>query len=343
VVLAKDLIRKAPKFLGDVVAGRRPISDAKGIVEYLREREKTLVNLEITSRCNTSCTCCMRDPEVLGFSTNLIMSTEDVARILDAYAPSEVQAVLLGGSESLLHPEFFTVLEMVGRRFPLKQVDLYTNGIVLSNEPRTLARLAGSGIGSVTFSVQGARQETVSRLQPGVSLEGNLAAADYLRKNSDTSLWVNYVVQEANVDEMLEFVDLIGDSGFGGISFITYNAIDFAEGPYDYESEWKRMDLAERLQAAHAKAARLGLHTAHASDLCSCGLNMDIIRADGSIQMCPGPSSSEFLVGNVFDEGVAAVASRKKRELKRVTRSLQMGPVPAMCTACAIRRYHVLP
>ena len=342
-VLAQDLLAKTPKFIGDVVMGRRSATDARGIIEYQLARRKTLVNLEITSRCNTSCKCCMRDPEILGFSTNLTMSTEDVERILDSYTPSEVQAVLLGGSESLLHPEFFPILEMVGQRFPLKQVDLYTNGIVLSREPETLARLADSGIGSVTFSVQGARQETVSRLQPGVSMEGNLASASYLHKNSDASLWVNYVVQEANVDEMLEFVDLIADSGFSGVSFIPYNAIDFADGTYDYESEWQRMNLAERLQTARERATEHGLHMAHASDLCSCGLNMDIIRTDGSVLLCPGPSSREFFIGNVFEEGIATVSTRKKRRLKKVTRALQMGAVPPMCTACAIRRYHVLP
>jgi radical SAM protein with 4Fe4S-binding SPASM domain len=341
-VLAKDLMRKAPKFLGDVVTGKRPITDAKGILEYQLTRRKTLVNLEITSRCNTSCKCCMRDPEILGFPTNLNMSLEQVKQILDSYDPAQVQAVLLGGSESLLHPEFFTILEMIGERFTLSHSDLYTNGIVLAREPDTLGRLAESGIGSVTFSVQGARQETVSRLQPGVSMEGNLASAKYISENSDTSLWVNYVVQEANVDEMLEFVDMIADSGFSGVSFIPYNAIDFAD-EYDYEAEWKRMNLAERLIEARERATQYGLHMAHASDLCSCGLNMDIVRADGSIQLCPGPSSSKYLIGNVFEEGVAAVSARKRRQLKKVTRALQTGSVPDMCNACAIRSYHVLP
>jgi len=342
-VLAKDLLRKAPKFLGDVVTGKRPISDARAIVDYQRERKKTLVNLEITSRCNTSCACCMRDPEILGFPTNLNMSVEQVKKILDSYDPADVQAVLLGGSESLLHPEFFTILDMIGERFTLGHSDLYTNGIVLAREPETLKRLAESGIGSVTFSVQGARQETVSRLQPGVSMEGNLTSATYISENSGTTVWVNYVVQEANIDEMLEFVDMIADSAFSGISFIPYNAIDFACGEYDYEAEWKRMNLTDRLLEVHERAARYDLHMAHASDLCSCGLNMDIIRADGSVQLCPGPSSSTFLIGNIFEEGVDAVTARKKQQMKKVTRSLQLGSIPNMCEACAIRSYHILP
>jgi hypothetical protein len=98
VKITRDSIGRAPSFVRDVAMGRRPATDAVRIVRDHFATGKTLVDIEITSHCNTSCKCCLRDARVIGFSTNLTMSPEDVARILDSYKPSSVRAIQLSGN-----------------------------------------------------------------------------------------------------------------------------------------------------------------------------------------------------------------------------------------------------
>ena len=339
---AKEAIRKAPGVFVDLVAGRRSMADIRGALDYQRVLRKTLINLEITNMCNTHCRCCMRDPQVMGVSTRCKMSLDEVAQILDAYRPQDVQAVLFGGGESLLHPDFFTLVEMVQSRFSGVPIGLFTNGIVLAKDRDSVERVAASGIDSVSFSIQGARQATVTSLQPGVSIDGVIAAANYIGGNSAAGLWASYVVQDENVDEMLEFVDLIGPSAFSGVSFIPYNAADFEDGEVDYEGRWQETGIWAKMEAARLRAADYGLQVTPVDGLCSCSPNMDIIRANGAMQICPGNSRLAYHAGNVFAEGVPAVRARKKRELKKAMRSLHSTSASPMCEACSVKGYDLL-
>ena len=336
---AREAMGRAPRVLVDLVAGRRSLADIRGALEYQRSERKALINLEITNRCNTRCRCCMRDPIVMGVSTNAFMGVQQVEHILDAYRPQDVRAILFGGGESLLHPDFFVILEMVRRRFPETPVDLYTNGIVLSEDQECLERLVASGIDSVSFSLQGARQETVSALQPGVSVDGVLAAADYIGENCGAGLWASYVVQDENVDEMVEFVDLIGPSAFKGVSFIPYNAADFEDEGVDYETMWASMGLWAKMDVARDRAAAYDLLLTPVSGLCSCSPNMDIIRANGAMQICPGNSRVQYHAGNVFAEEVTVVRTRRSRELKVAMKEIRSGRTPRMCIACSVVGY----
>lgn len=340
---SREALKKIPKFAADVLLGRRPLTDARAILDYQQSLKKPLVELEITSRCNTSCRCCTRDPLVVGLPMNLMMSTADVMRILEPYAPSTIRGIALSGSESLLHPAFFDIVEAISQRFPLNQVQLYTNGIVLASDAGVLERVSGLGFESITFSLHGATQDTVSLLQPGVTIAGALAAAKFLSENSSSVLWATFVVQDANVEEIPAFVELIASSGFKGLSFVPYNRSDVNDGPHDYQSEWLRMDLWNRLNAAKAQAAELGVLYASAGGLCSCTDRADIYRANGAVLTCSGNSRAEFVIGNALCEDFSEITARRKRVMKKTLSALDQGRTPAMCTACALRDQQRLP
>ncbi len=343
LMTSRDKLKKIPQFVADVLLGRRPLTDARAILDYQQSLKKPLVELEITSRCNTACRCCTRDPLVVGLPMNLTMSVADVMHILEPYTPSTIRGIALSGSESLLHPEFFEIVESIAQRFPLSQVQLYTNGIVLASDKNTLEKVGDLGFESITFSLHGATQETVSLLQPGVTIEGALTAAEYLSKNSNSVLWATFVVQDANVDEIPAFVELVASSGFRGLSFVPYNRSDVTDDTHDYESEWRGMDLWTKLNAAKARAEELGVLYASAGGLCSCTDRADIYRANGAVLTCSGNSRSEYVVGNALSESFSKIAARRRRVMKKTLAELSAGCTPTMCRACALRDQQSLP
>lgn len=325
-----------------VASGEISLADAVRVGLGRQAPDKVILNLEITSRCNTSCSCCMRDPEVLGIATNINMTLDQVREILDYYETVDLGSILLGGSESLLHPQFFEIVELIGERFPLKHVELYTNGILFSRNRELLERVTALGLGAVTFSLQAATQDKICTLQPGISIEGTLAAARYMRDNSDATLWASYVVQESNLDEVTDFVEMIAGSAFHGISLIPMNRVDFTTDQVDYMDEWAHTGITAALRAGQKRAAELGVRVTPTIDLCSCGMNMDVVRANGVVQLCPGNARAENLIGNVFEEGFDVVRARKNDALHAVVGRLHGDDIPAICRACAIRTYDKL-
>lgn len=328
-------LQRAARFGLNMLMGRRSLSTARSAADYHLARRKPLVQLEITSRCNTACGCCTRDPHVVGVPTNLTMTLPDVRRMLEPYSPSNIRGLALSGSESLLHPEFFGIVDLIGQRFPLDMLTLFTNGIVLSQNRQVLERVGDLKLGSITFSLQGAVQSTVDRLQPGVSIERVVAAAEYLSSRS-CPLWASYVVQRSNVAEMIDFVDAIAAAGFRGVTFLPYNAADAVSGPFDYETEWAGIGFWEMLERAEVRAAEHGILVTPVSELCGCE-GVDVTRATGAVVTCQGNSRVEYTVGNLLVEDYSAIVRRRNRALKAVFRSTRFGRIPKMCAACAIR------
>lgn len=341
--MSDGFISRGVRFAANVVTGQRRLSDVFAVLEYQRSRKKTILNLEVTARCNASCKSCMRDPRVLGIPTNLEMDLSDLNKILDGYSSASLQSVLLGGSESLLHSRFFEIVDEIRRRFPGTPIELYTNGIVLGKRPEVLSALAEANLDAVTFSLHGATERRVAELQPGVSLSSVLSAVDFLSQNCSSTLWVSYVVQDSNVEELADFVELVRGTAFKGISFMPMNDADFTQEPVDYACRWERYHLRQRLEAAREQAERYGLRVTRAIDLCSCGLDMDIFRADGSIQTCPGNSRAETLMGNALKEPIAVVRKAKQKRLRSLTHCLNRGEIPPLCVACAIPQQRELP
>ncbi len=119
------------------------------------------VHLELTYRCNASCTHCFQDRDAAPreLSASEWKAVVDQARALGALT------VNLSGGEAMLSPHFWTVAEHARRRGMALRV--LTNGILLGR--RHVARLAALRPYAVhvsIFSVHAARHDAVTRV-PG--------------------------------------------------------------------------------------------------------------------------------------------------------------------------------
>lgn len=327
------------QFALNLLTGKRSLADARNALAYRAQLRRRLVHLELTSKCNTSCKACYRAGELREYmDTTRTMSVDRLAEVLAHYDPNEIRSFALSGGENLLHPDFFTMVGMIRERFPSQDIQLFSNGLVLAKDRQLLDALCDAPIDSIQFSLHGATQETVSALQPGMSLQDSLETMTYVVENSDIWVSVNFVIQEENIDEMLDFLDLISGTPVKSVLLTPMNYAGHREDPVDYEVLWHKIGLREKWAAASERASELGLSLTRLRDLCGCMDPVDVLTADGSMLLCWGNYLvKKYAVGNVFAERPEDL--RKKPEVVRLRRALKAGRKPSMCSACWIQGY----
>jgi hypothetical protein len=127
--------------------------------------------IECTAACNISCAqaCCAPETGITRTRQAGMLDFDLFARILDEAGPSLVRIDFFNYGEAFLHKRAVEMCERIKARFP--QVYLYTstNGLAL-DEDRS-RRLVHSGIDEVTFSIDGATQESYARYRQRGKLE----------------------------------------------------------------------------------------------------------------------------------------------------------------------------
>lgn len=326
-------------FATELLSGRRSPGDACRAVARKMRSPRRYIHLEITARCNIRCKACYRSgPLREHMDLTSMMSVEQVSSVLTAYSPSDVGGIALSGAESVLHPEFVTVVEMARDRFPDQDLSMWTNGLALSKDSRLLDSVCSLPLDSIGFSLHAATQSTLSRLQPGLSLADNVRTMTHVAENSGAAVSVQYVIQEENVDELVSFVELVAETPVKSVGFTPMNFAGHQEGAVDYEGLWRRIGLRQKWEAAAHRGTELGIDVLTLRDRCLCTDNIDVIAADGSLLPCWGNYLvKKYAVGNVFHENPDDI--RRKPAYRAWREGLRTGRLPEMCSACWIRGY----
>lgn len=143
-------------------AGRHAVAEEFDFGE-MADTEPTLVNIEITTRCNLGCPACARTQLKLH---SHFMSRDNFRRVL-AHLPHAARIVLVGLGEPLMHPEVIDFIKLAvaeGRR-----VGLVTNGMFLDAE--MAQALCQSGLVSITFSIDAVDQTTANLVRIGSDMQ----------------------------------------------------------------------------------------------------------------------------------------------------------------------------
>ena len=196
------------------------------------------LHLEVSSRCNLRCKKC-------GFSwdPSLAASGRDlpwpILARMDEFFAAAVEVHTFGYGEMFLYPELaplVTVLKNHGCR-----LSGITNGVLI--RPADVVWLVACGYDQLTFSIDGATEETMDKLR-GASLAKVLHVLHLIhdekerRKSEFPRIVVNFVAQN---DNFRELPDLARQLGPLGIYFMGVNPLHHffetagAYGPY-YES-----------------------------------------------------------------------------------------------------------
>jgi hypothetical protein len=272
--LRADLNRGGSQFCGDCPL-KLPL--AEGETPPLRSldagRHPGRLFIECTAACNISCfqACCAPETGITRTRQAGMLDFGLFTRVVDEAAPSLGRIDFFNYGETFLHKRAIEMCEYVKSRHP--QVYLYTstNGLAFSEEQ--VRRLVRSGIDEVTFSIDGATQETYERYRQrgrlGVALRNLRAAVDEKKRLGLDVPYLNwrYILFTWNdSDQEMDLArTLAADIGVDRLTWeITDHPEDaysrrFAPGTPDYQrirrETWDDSNLGNALPGATPLAA----------------------------------------------------------------------------------------
>ncbi len=142
--------------------------------------------IECTAACNISCAdaCCAPETGITRTRQAGMLDFDLFTRVVDEAGPALVRIDFFNYGEAFLHKRAVEMCEYIKARFPHIYLFTSTNGLAFSEAQAR--RLVHSGIDEVTFSIDGATEETYARYRRRGRLDvalGNLRAmADEKRR-----------------------------------------------------------------------------------------------------------------------------------------------------------------
>jgi MoaA/NifB/PqqE/SkfB family radical SAM enzyme len=119
--------------------------------------------IECTAACNISCTeaCCAPETGITKTRQTGMLDYDLFTRVVDQAGPGLVRIDFFNYGEAFLHKRAIEMCEYIKSRFPHIYLYTSTNGLMFTED--SARRLARSGIDEVTFSVDGASQESYEK------------------------------------------------------------------------------------------------------------------------------------------------------------------------------------
>jgi len=111
--------------------------------------------------CNLSCyeACCNHENGIHFTRHNRLLSWDTYTKVIDELGPGLRRIDFFNYGESFIHPKAIEMIAYAKSRYPQIYLFTSTNGLLL-NTDKKLEALVESGIDEMTFSIDGARQET---------------------------------------------------------------------------------------------------------------------------------------------------------------------------------------
>ena len=206
------------------------------------------LRISVTDRCNMRCRYCMPEAEYVWLPRESILTFEEIDRLAGIFGGLGVRKVRLTGGEPLLRHDLPTLVRLLARHEPLRDLALTTNGILLARHAEALRT---AGLRRVTVSLDTLRPErmvTFARSgRHAEVLEGIAAAA----AAGFESVKLNAVIIRGhNDDEVLELLEFASSRGIE-IRFIEYMDVGGA-------TRWDMGQVVSQREILEAVAARHG-------------------------------------------------------------------------------------
>lgn len=293
-----------------------------------------------THRCNLRCVGCVHY-ETVGPAD---LSMEFFREILEESAPWAIQYRFCSLGELLLNRDAPEMLRMAGERGI--GCNIMTNGMLVTPELADFL-VRSARIDTFTFSIDGAKAETVERLRRGLRFDRLLSAiasvAEAKKRHGSSAPVVqgNFIAMRESIEELVDLVRLAADVGIEDVN-VNYLMVEGETGLADSlfrHPELQRSVFEEARRVAEETGIVLHLppdiQDGSSRDRCVLPWDTMIIDTDGTARMCY--SSWEESVGNVrTDGGIRAVWNNPVyREVRRTMES--RAPFYRYCEHCGRR------
>ncbi|MDP3945542.1 MAG: GTP 3',8-cyclase MoaA [Lutibacter sp.] len=168
-------------------------------------RKITYLRLAVTDRCNLRCQYCMPAHGIDIVDRKELLSYKEMYRITRVLSELGVNKVRLTGGEPFVRKDFVNFLESLSFNDKLEEINITTNGALISNH---IDKLEAFKINAINLSLDSLQKEKFAKITRRDVFDSVYDTFEKLDKSS-LKLKLNVVVQSGvNTDEIIDFIEL---------------------------------------------------------------------------------------------------------------------------------------
>ncbi len=167
-------------------------------------RQISYLRLAVTDRCNLRCQYCMPAHGIDIVDRKELLTFKEMYRITRVLSELGVNKVRLTGGEPFVRKDFVKFLEMLSFNDKLDEINITTNGALISKH---IAKLEELGINTVNLSIDSLNKENFAKITRRDVFDEVYETLEAL-ENSSMKLKLNAVVQSGvNTHELIDFIE----------------------------------------------------------------------------------------------------------------------------------------
>ncbi len=168
-------------------------------------RQITYLRLAVTDRCNLRCQYCMPAHGIDIVDRKELLTFKEMYRITRVLSELGVNKVRLTGGEPFVRKDFVSFLEMLSFNDKLDEINITTNGALISKH---ISKLEELKIGTINLSIDSLSKENFAKITRRNVFDEVYKTLETLEKSS-LKLKLNAVAQSGvNTHEIIDFIEL---------------------------------------------------------------------------------------------------------------------------------------
>ena len=171
-------------------------------------RQITYLRLAITDRCNLRCQYCMPAHGIDIVDRKDLLTYKEMYRITRVLSELGVNKVRLTGGEPFVRKDFIRFLETLSFNDKLDQINITTNGALISKH---ISKLEELGVNAVNLSLDTLKADKFKQITRRDVFDETIQTLDKLLASKLTIKLNIVILPGVNTDEILDFIELTKD------------------------------------------------------------------------------------------------------------------------------------
>ncbi|WBX73760.1 GTP 3',8-cyclase MoaA [Tenacibaculum pacificus] len=211
-------------------------------------RQISYVRLAVTDRCNLRCQYCMPAHGIDIVPRKELLTYKEMYRLIRVLTELGVNKVRLTGGEPFVRKDFMSFLEMLSYNDLLDEINITTNGALISEHIETLEKL--DKVKNINLSLDSLNTDKFAKITRRDVFPEVYKTFQLLEKSS-LNLKLNVVVQTGfNTDEINDFVGLTKDKNIA-LRFIEEMPFN-GKGQREMKENWNYNKILEEIKSQYS-------------------------------------------------------------------------------------------
>jgi len=210
-------------------------------------RQINYVRLAVTDRCNLRCQYCMPAHGIEIVGRKELLSYKEMYRIVRVLTELGVNKIRLTGGEPFVRKDFIGFLEMLSFNDLLEDINITTNGALITKHITTLEKL--EKVKNINLSIDSLQRNKFAKITRRDVFPEVYETFELLEKSS-LNLKLNVVIQSGfNIDEINDFVALSKDKNIA-VRFIEEMPFN-GKGQRSIKENWNFKQILNEIKSVY--------------------------------------------------------------------------------------------